>query len=69
MPESFVALVMSEQDAARKLGVSVRTLQRWRVEGRGPKFTKLGKLVGYTEGSLVKLIEDNQRQSTSESAA
>jgi predicted site-specific integrase-resolvase len=59
-------LVVSEEDAARKLGVSTRTLQRWRVEGRGPRFTKLGKLVGYTEASLVKYVEDNQRQSTSD---
>ena len=66
---SQAPLVFSETQAAEMLGVSPRTLQRWRVTGEGPQYTKLGKRVGYTEQALRKLIEESQRTSTSESAA
>jgi Helix-turn-helix domain len=55
-----------EGDAARYLSVSPRTLQRWRVEGRGPKFLKLGKRVAYAEGDLIAFVNANRHQSTSE---
>jgi predicted site-specific integrase-resolvase len=57
--------VQSEEDAAKALNVSVRTLQRWRVEGRGPAFVKLGKRVGYLESRLRAYVESCVRQSTS----
>jgi hypothetical protein len=59
------AMVMSEEDAARKLGVSVRTLQRWRIEGKGPSFRKLGRLIGYTADDLGAFINSARRTSTS----
>lgn len=62
-------LLMNEGRAAELLLLSVRTLQRWRVEGRGPRFVKLGKRVFYTRASLEKTAADAERQSTSEPAA
>lgn len=59
------ALVMTEESAADRLCLSARTLQRWRVEGRGPAFVKLGKRVGYTEDSLRRYVEASERTSTS----
>ena len=48
----------AERDAARILGVSVRTLQRWRLEGRGPSFCRLGeKAIRYCEGDLLGFLE------------
>jgi hypothetical protein len=58
--------VQSEDDAAKALNVSVRTLQRWRVEGRGPRFVKMGKKVGYTAADLHAYVDGCRRQSTSE---
>ena len=55
-----------EKRAAELLNVSVRTLQKWRVEGRGPKFKKFGKRVGYTEEDLAEYVQANTHQSTSE---
>ena len=47
-----------ERDAARLLGVSVRTLQRWRLEGRGPGFCRLGdRAIRYCEGDLQSFLE------------
>lgn len=61
--------LLNEHRAAEVLGVSVRTVQRWRVEGKGPVYAKLGKRVAYAEESLQDYIEKCSRQSTSESAA
>ena len=32
---------------ARRWGVSPRTLERWRAQGRGPRFCKIGRKVSY----------------------
>jgi predicted site-specific integrase-resolvase len=56
--------VMPEDDAAKALKVSVRTLQRWRCEGNGPQFIKMGRKVGYTDADLRSYVERCRRQST-----
>jgi predicted DNA-binding transcriptional regulator AlpA len=38
---------MNEVELAAMIGVGIRTLQRWRLEDRGPKFRKLGGAVRY----------------------
>jgi len=60
-------LVMREDPAAALLLLSVRTLQRWRVEGRGPRFLKLGKIVVYRRDDLEAWLASCSQQSTSES--
>lgn len=46
-------IVISEPEAARRLGISPRTLQRWREEGGGPAFVRLGlRRVGYRPADL-----------------
>jgi predicted DNA-binding transcriptional regulator AlpA len=52
--------------AAAFLGVAVQTLARWRVEGSGPEFVKIGeRLVGYPEDGLHRFVA-KRRRSTSE---
>ena len=39
---------LSEQEAAQYLGLSVKTLRRWRFDRRGPTYAKIGgKLIRY----------------------
>ncbi len=39
---------LSDQDLCRKLGISIVTIRRWRLEGREmPQCIRLGKLVRY----------------------
>ena len=38
---------LNQKELARRWGLSIRTLERWRVEGRGPRFCKLGHKVSY----------------------
>jgi len=59
--------VLSEDQAAELLGLSVRTLQRFRVDGRGPRYLKLGrKRVAYSETDIAAWLERCGRESTSE---
>lgn len=46
--------------------IPVRTMQRWRVEGFGPIFHKLGKAVRYRQCDLDKYLEQCSRQSTTD---
>jgi predicted DNA-binding transcriptional regulator AlpA len=39
--------VLNEIELAQRWGISPKTLQRWRCEGRGPKYLKLSKRVSY----------------------
>lgn len=57
---------MNERDASERLGLSVRTLQKWRLQGIGPRFVKLGHAVRYEPEDLEKYIQSARRRSTSE---
>jgi len=46
--------------------LSPKTLQAWRVSGRGPRFVKLGRRVFYRASDLIRFIEANTFQSTAE---
>jgi predicted DNA-binding transcriptional regulator AlpA len=50
--------------AAKRLNVSKPTLARWRCDGSGPKFIKIGGKVGYLDEDLNEYIERNRRVST-----
>ena len=44
---------LSEQQAAQYLRVSVKSLQRWRFDHKGPAYAKLnGKLIRYHQADL-----------------
>ena len=65
-PNRFPTL--TEKDAAKRLGVTVRTVQGWRRNGRGPRFYKIGRSVRYAEADLLAFIEAAARKSTSDPA-
>jgi predicted DNA-binding transcriptional regulator AlpA len=58
--------VLNQKEAAKLLGVSARTLERHRVTGTGPRFTRLGRLVRYRQCDLADYVDRNLRASTSE---
>jgi predicted DNA-binding transcriptional regulator AlpA len=63
MPQTLI----TEQEASRRLTVSVKTLQAWRVRGGGPRFVKVGRLVRYTEVAIEKFIREHTMASTAQS--
>jgi predicted site-specific integrase-resolvase len=40
-------MVFTEIELAQRWAISPKTLQRWRLEGRGPRYLKLSKRVSY----------------------
>jgi len=57
---------MTQVVAGSFLGLSPRTLERFRLEGRGPAFLKLGRRVVYSRDDLVAWAESQRRTSTSD---
>ncbi len=53
--------------AAELLGVSPRTLEGWRVAGRGPRWAKVGRAVVYRTQDLEDYV--SARSATSTAAA
>ena len=55
------------EGAAKSLGnISPRTLEKWRVQGKGPTFSKFGSRVVYSERDLQAWADAQRRQSTSQ---
>jgi hypothetical protein len=48
-----------DKKAAEKLDCSVALLRRMRREGRGPRFTRIGRLVRYSDDWLLEYIQKN----------
>lgn len=57
---------LTQEAAGAFLGLSPRTLERFRVQGCGPSFLKLGRRVIYARDDLVKWAEAQRRTSTSD---
>lgn len=61
---------MSEAAVARYLSVSRRTLQHWRLQGGGPKYSKAGSgvraAVRYTSTDVDKWLKARSRSLTAE---
>ena len=54
------------KDAAKRLGLSASTLNKWRTQGTGPKFVKMGRAVCYRPADLDAWLSDQLKSSTSE---
>ena len=63
-------VLYDEEAAGKYIGgtdspVSSRTLQRWRLEGVGPTYVKLGRLVRYRQADLDTFLDERACSSTS----
>jgi hypothetical protein len=56
-------------EAAKVLRTSVRTLERRRLDGTGPKFAKLGGRVFYRPEAIAAWADDRTFASTAEAQA
>jgi excisionase family DNA binding protein len=48
------------------LNISIRTLERWRVEGVGPTYVKAGRRVLYRREDVERWLTEGTRHSTSD---
>jgi predicted DNA-binding transcriptional regulator AlpA len=58
--------LLTEQEAAKVLHISTKSLQGWRYRGGGPRFVKLGRSVRYAMSDLEEYVLAAQRTSTSD---
>ncbi|MFZ2738057.1 MAG: helix-turn-helix domain-containing protein [Burkholderiaceae bacterium] len=65
-PQPHERRVLSEIELAQRWGVSPKTLQRWRSEGRGPHYLKLSKRVTYPLETVTEYEHSALHVSTSE---
>ncbi len=58
--------LLTTPEAAKLLRLKTQTLNKMRVEGRGPEFLKLGRKVVYKPADLSAWAESGRRKSTSD---
>ena len=57
----MAAKYLNEKQVAEITGLSVKTLQRWRLFGEGPEWKKFGTAVRYPADALETWIESAPR--------
>ncbi len=56
-------LLLTESETARRLGVSVNGLRKWRREGQGPRFIRLGsRLIRYSAVDLDTWLHNRTQE-------
>ena len=58
--------LLTQDEVSNMLDLAVPTLRKWRWEGKGPKFVKLGGRILYRESDIWAYINENVKSSTSE---
>ncbi len=54
--ENVMPNLLTEEQVAKQLSVSVASLRRWRLLNRGPKFLKVGSLVRYRPDDVERWL-------------
>ena len=66
----FLDKLINEYEAADFIGHSVRTLQKWRVNGGGPRYIRISsRSIRYRRKDLIEWIEARSCSHTSEYVA
>lgn len=60
--------LLNQKQASRLLNLSPRTLERFRADGRGPLFVRLGALIRYDLDDLMTWVDRNRWSSASKPA-
>jgi predicted DNA-binding transcriptional regulator AlpA len=59
----------TQDEAAKKLRVgSPRTMERWRADGVGPRYVKIGARVYYRDSDLDEWVKSQVRSHTKQTA-
>jgi hypothetical protein len=65
-PPAAVTALMTPNDAANVLKVSLSWLAKARMRGDGPPYIRVGRSIRYSEAALIQWMKSKQRSSTSE---
>jgi excisionase family DNA binding protein len=69
MPQVGSTAYLRRQDVAARLGVSVRTVERWALDGGGPPMVVVGNIRFYPESDLEAWLRSRLSASTSNAQA
>ena len=58
--------LLSPKNVSERLGVSISTLAKWRLDGSGPAFVKVGSRVAYDASMIEAWLASRVRRSTSD---
>ncbi len=58
--------LLSQKRVATELGISHRTLEKWRVVGGGPRFIRVGRLVRYRQEDVQDWMRSRTVSNTTE---
>jgi predicted DNA-binding transcriptional regulator AlpA len=61
-----LATLMTPNDTANLLKVSLSWLAKARMRGDGPPYIRVGRSIRYAEAALIQWMKSKQRSSTSE---
>jgi predicted site-specific integrase-resolvase len=64
MLTNVIDQLLTENEAAGILRVSLSSVRRWRREGCGPTYRKVGRTVRYRSGDLTDFIAASRRTET-----
>ena len=67
--KTIIDNLWTEQELADRLAISVRTVQKMRASGEGPRYLKIGRSVRYRPQDVVEFAAGCERQSTAGRAA
>jgi hypothetical protein len=59
---------LNAEEASQFIGAAVQTLARWRCEGGGPPFIRVGRKIMYAIDDLIAWMNARRVSSTSEAA-
>lgn len=63
MASPFPNTWLSTKEAARFLGIHPDTLRRWRREGIGPRYSRIGRLIRYHVDTLDEWLRSKEQDS------
>lgn len=59
-PRAADESILDELQVAKMIGVSVRTVRGWRRSGKGPRFTKIGRIVRYAKQRVYDWLAERE---------
>ena len=62
--DAHAVIVLTPAEAAVRLLAKPRTLERWRTNGTGPSFVRIGRRVGYRPCDLDAFVASQVRTHT-----
>lgn len=65
-PQTAIPVLLTPQEAAQRLRLSISWLAKARMRGDGPPYIQIGRAIRYTEAALIQWMKSRQRLSTRE---